>query len=398
MEERVQPHDPRPDLAQLVAPVQARDPGHVAAQQLGGEVPERADDLRLDQLELPEQVVLAGVDLLRQRVAIARRPAFQDVRHEHVAAGEADLGEQRVEQPARLADEREALLVLVGARAPRRRTSGRRRRCRSRRRRSWRVLASCGQRWQVRACSQTAFSSSRRSEALDISPKLSPRDGGSGVLPRILRDTMGLSRYLDARTGPEEPPHLACLHRRRRWASRHGAGRGALGRPGAPARRADPGRPPRSCCSRVPDGKIAEVARAVPAGPLLGHCSGATGLEVFDGREGFSLHPLMSVPTGSDAERAARRGRGGRRDRPSARWASPNALAARARACSRRASSRRGSRRLPRRGRDRGQLPRRARGLRRAPGGDDRDHPRAARPARAGHRASSGRGSARRRR
>jgi predicted short-subunit dehydrogenase-like oxidoreductase (DUF2520 family) len=51
----------------------------------------------------------------------------------------------------------------------------------------------------------------------------------------------------------------------------------------------------------VPDGKIAEAARAVPDGPLVGHCSGATGLEVFE-REGFSLHPLMSVPTGSRPE------------------------------------------------------------------------------------------------
>jgi predicted short-subunit dehydrogenase-like oxidoreductase (DUF2520 family) len=50
----------------------------------------------------------------------------------------------------------------------------------------------------------------------------------------------------------------------------------------------------------VPDAKIAEVARTMPAGPLLGHCSGATGLEVFDGREAFSLHPLMSVPAGSE--------------------------------------------------------------------------------------------------
>jgi predicted short-subunit dehydrogenase-like oxidoreductase (DUF2520 family) len=50
----------------------------------------------------------------------------------------------------------------------------------------------------------------------------------------------------------------------------------------------------------VPDGKIAEAAAAVPAGPLLGHCSGATGLEVFGDREGFSVHPLMSVPAGSD--------------------------------------------------------------------------------------------------
>jgi predicted short-subunit dehydrogenase-like oxidoreductase (DUF2520 family) len=50
----------------------------------------------------------------------------------------------------------------------------------------------------------------------------------------------------------------------------------------------------------VPDGKIAEAALAVPPGPLLGHCSGATGLDVFGEREGFSLHPLMSIPTGSE--------------------------------------------------------------------------------------------------
>src|SRR3954451_17471512 len=52
----------------------------------------------------------------------------------------------------------------------------------------------------------------------------------------------------------------------------------------------------------VPDGKIAEVARTIPEGPLLGHCSGATGLEVFGEREGFSLHPLMSTPTGASPE------------------------------------------------------------------------------------------------
>jgi len=40
----------------------------------------------------------------------------------------------------------------------------------------------------------------------------------------------------------------------------------------------------------------------MPAGPLLGHCSGATGLEVFGAREGFSLHPLMSTPHGASAE------------------------------------------------------------------------------------------------
>jgi predicted short-subunit dehydrogenase-like oxidoreductase (DUF2520 family) len=50
----------------------------------------------------------------------------------------------------------------------------------------------------------------------------------------------------------------------------------------------------------VPDGKIAEVAASIAPGPLLGHCSGATGLDVFGEREGLSLHPLMSVPTGSE--------------------------------------------------------------------------------------------------
>src|SRR5689334_13326100 len=50
------------------------------------------------------------------RVAILRRPAFEDIRHEHVLAIEVDLGQQLVEQLAGLADEREPHPVLVGAR------------------------------------------------------------------------------------------------------------------------------------------------------------------------------------------------------------------------------------------------------------------------------------------
>jgi predicted short-subunit dehydrogenase-like oxidoreductase (DUF2520 family) len=49
----------------------------------------------------------------------------------------------------------------------------------------------------------------------------------------------------------------------------------------------------------VPDAAIAAAAATVPPGPLVGHCSGATGLEVLGSREGFSLHPLMSVPAGA---------------------------------------------------------------------------------------------------
>src|ERR1700760_2968304 len=37
----------------------------------------------------------------------------------------------------------------------------------------------------------------------------------------------------------------------------------------------------------VPDGAIAAAAASVPDGPLLGHCSGATGLEALGAREGF---------------------------------------------------------------------------------------------------------------
>jgi predicted short-subunit dehydrogenase-like oxidoreductase (DUF2520 family) len=46
----------------------------------------------------------------------------------------------------------------------------------------------------------------------------------------------------------------------------------------------------------VPDGEIAGAARHVRPGALVGHCSGATDLEPLSGHEGFSLHPLMTVP------------------------------------------------------------------------------------------------------
>jgi predicted short-subunit dehydrogenase-like oxidoreductase (DUF2520 family) len=45
----------------------------------------------------------------------------------------------------------------------------------------------------------------------------------------------------------------------------------------------------------VPDAQIAPAAAAVEPGPLVGHCSGATGLDVLVPHEAFSLHPLMTV-------------------------------------------------------------------------------------------------------
>jgi predicted short-subunit dehydrogenase-like oxidoreductase (DUF2520 family) len=58
----------------------------------------------------------------------------------------------------------------------------------------------------------------------------------------------------------------------------------------------------------VPDGEIADAAAGVmssPPAPLVGHCSGATGLNVLAPHEAFSLHPLMTVPTGADTARFA---------------------------------------------------------------------------------------------
>jgi predicted short-subunit dehydrogenase-like oxidoreductase (DUF2520 family) len=51
----------------------------------------------------------------------------------------------------------------------------------------------------------------------------------------------------------------------------------------------------------VPDGEIRTVADAVPAGLAVGHCSGATGLDVLVGHDAFSLHPLMTVTAESPA-------------------------------------------------------------------------------------------------
>lgn len=45
----------------------------------------------------------------------------------------------------------------------------------------------------------------------------------------------------------------------------------------------------------VPDRHIATSASRVAEGILVGHLSGATGLDVFSGREGFSMHPLTTI-------------------------------------------------------------------------------------------------------
>ena len=51
----------------------------------------------------------------------------------------------------------------------------------------------------------------------------------------------------------------------------------------------------------VPDNAIATAAARIAPGPLVGHCSGASGLDVLGERPAFSVHPLMTVtPAGAD--------------------------------------------------------------------------------------------------
>jgi predicted short-subunit dehydrogenase-like oxidoreductase (DUF2520 family) len=49
----------------------------------------------------------------------------------------------------------------------------------------------------------------------------------------------------------------------------------------------------------VPDREIATAAGVIDPKAIVGHCSGATGLEPLTPHESFSLHPLMTVSHGS---------------------------------------------------------------------------------------------------
>jgi predicted short-subunit dehydrogenase-like oxidoreductase (DUF2520 family) len=56
----------------------------------------------------------------------------------------------------------------------------------------------------------------------------------------------------------------------------------------------------------VPDREIAAAAALIHPGAIVGHCSGATGLEPLAPHEAFSMHPLMTVSaSGADFSVAA---------------------------------------------------------------------------------------------
>jgi hypothetical protein len=103
------------DPTRLGTAVDAGDPIRLSRQELGREVAERADHTRPDQLDLGEQVALAGGDLVGLRIAVARGPALEHVGDVHLRPGQTDRLEQAFENLAGLADERHALLVLVVA-------------------------------------------------------------------------------------------------------------------------------------------------------------------------------------------------------------------------------------------------------------------------------------------
>lgn len=66
-----------------------------------------------------------------------------------------------------------------------------------------------------------------------------------------------------------------------------------------PLRRGEPAGAATAVLLCVPDAEIAAAAAAIEPGPLVGHCSGATGLDVLGRHEAFGLHPLMTVPAGA---------------------------------------------------------------------------------------------------
>src|SRR5450432_4465771 len=115
MEDREEQHlvPTQDDL--LGAAVDAGNPVGLAGQQLGGEVAERRDDLGADELDLLEEVRLAGLQLTWERVAVARGTAFHRVRDIDHLASHADALEELRKQFSSGSDERDALLVLVEA-------------------------------------------------------------------------------------------------------------------------------------------------------------------------------------------------------------------------------------------------------------------------------------------
>src|SRR3972149_5859642 len=91
----------------------------IAREEPGQRIAAQAHDhLRPDELDLALQVLAAGLDLPRQRVAVVGRPALHNVGDEHLLPRQAYGGEQLLQEAPGRADEGAGLLVLVEARTP----------------------------------------------------------------------------------------------------------------------------------------------------------------------------------------------------------------------------------------------------------------------------------------
>src|SRR5512144_1987208 len=115
MEERQQVDEAPADQVLLRDSADLGDPGLVGRQQLGREVPERADHAGLDQPDLLLEIWPARIDLLGLRIAVAGRPALEDVGEKDVLALQPDVLEQLGEESACPADEGQALAILLRA-------------------------------------------------------------------------------------------------------------------------------------------------------------------------------------------------------------------------------------------------------------------------------------------
>ena len=133
-------------------------PSRLAGEQLRREVAERRDDLRPDQLDLPEEVALAGLDLLGLRVAVAGRAALEHVRDVDVVARAARCRRAASRAAGRRRRRTGRPACPRGSPAPRRRTSGRRSASPSRTRPAFassRARSACSRRRARRTASAT---------------------------------------------------------------------------------------------------------------------------------------------------------------------------------------------------------------------------------------------------
>lgn len=110
--ERQEPHPPPAHPPYLRPAVEAADPLVGAPQQLGCKVAKGGDHLGRNQLHLLVKVGTAVLDLGRQRVPVAWRPALQHVGDKDLLAAQADPSQQLLKQLAGPSDKGQALFVL----------------------------------------------------------------------------------------------------------------------------------------------------------------------------------------------------------------------------------------------------------------------------------------------